>query len=155
MIQHTGNVLSLTQQVNTNIKGGQADNHLSLTSFVRSNFHVASCRHFLPFNSRVKLLKVSNVFAINSMMLAQMAHHRVYFLTCSNYLGLSGSLYIPKYDKLNTQFVITSIAQCNVSKSTKNILTLRQTASFSIINAVETESSLALIQGATCYLIRG
>jgi hypothetical protein len=153
MTYHTGNILTLSQSLESNIKGGLATSFLSLISFTRSNYVFGVARTRLVLNSRCRVQTVLNVNGVSSMVFAQYTHHRAHFANAFNLFGLSNTLEQPLYGNPETAFTLTSVATCNVSKSCKNTLTLTQSATCVLINAVGASNAMQFIQGATYYLI--
>lgn len=152
IIARTGNILELTQTIETNIKGGYAYDILNLNDTVRSNFVFGDARNTLVMSSRSIVNTVLNLEASNELVLSQSTHPRVLVVEAHNYLILAQDLEIPIHGGANSAFTMTSLAECTVSKAASNTLTFTQEVTFELVNTVEASNFLALTQGATCYV---
>lgn len=153
LIAYAGDILTLSQTIDSNIKGGYASDFLSLSHGVRSNFVFGVARNMLSFNSRANTVTTLNLTASNTLVMSQSTFPRVHVVEAHSYFILAHSTEQPIHGLAESAFTLTSEAECNVSKSAVNTLTFAQEVTYELVNAVEATNTLVLVQGATCYVV--
>lgn len=152
-ITYAGDILELSQSIETNIKGGYASDFLSLSHSARTNFVFCDARNILVLSNIALSASTLSLSASNTLVMSQSTFPRVHVVEAHSYLILAQSCEQPIHGLSNSAFTLTSEAECNVSKATSNTLTFSQELTFELVNAVDASNTLVFVQGATCYVI--